>query len=110
MNQEIISGKYEHPIIGIIGATQPLPGYNPREAVKLGYLLRQSMEKKGTLFTGGVHGVGVDIYRGIIDYCLEKNVSDKFFILFPDINSNPPEEYFNLAKKANLALKIEKAG
>ncbi|MBI2105635.1 hypothetical protein HYT56_02235 [Candidatus Woesearchaeota archaeon] len=111
MKLEEITQRYEHPIIGIIGATSPLPDYDSDDAFRLGYDLREFVEEKGSLFTGGVQGVGVDIYSGIVDYCLEKNVGDKFFILFPDFELAPPEEYFKLAEKTkNGILRMEKAG
>ncbi len=111
MRLEEITSKYEHPIIGIIGATSPLQGYDSQEARKLGYRLRGLVEKRGSLFTGGVSGVGVDTYRGIVDYCLERRVSDKFFILFPDIEPEPDKEYFRLAEQTNEGiLKLERAG
>jgi len=111
MKLEEITQKYEHPIIGIIGATSPLPDYDSDDAFRLGYNLREFVEEKGSLFTGGVQGVGVDVYRGIVDYCLEKAVEDKFFVLFPDIESEPPEEYFKLAEKTkNSVLRVEKIG
>jgi predicted Rossmann-fold nucleotide-binding protein len=102
--------KYEHPIIGVIGATQPSIGYSKQETIKLGYELRKFVEKKGNIFTGGVPGVGLDAYRGIIDYCLEHSVNDKTFLLYPNINILPSEEYFQLANKINNKLNIETAG
>ena len=111
MKLEEITAKYERPIIGIIGATSPLPGYDSDEAYRLGYELREVVDKQGSLFTGGVPGVGLDVYRGIADHCAEKGVEDKFFILLPNIEIEPPEEYFRLAEKTkNKALKIERAG
>ncbi len=102
---------YEKPIIGVIGAAVPLPQYDEKEARKLGYELRKLVERRGTLFTGGVPGIGFDFYQGIVDYSIEKNVSDKFFVLFPEGQMGPPEEYFELAKKTkNCILRIEKAG
>lgn len=111
MRLEEIIEKYERPLIGIIGATSPLPDYDSDDAYRLGYELRRAVEKKGTLFTGGVHGVGLDAYQGITDYCAEKGVEDKFFVLFPEIEIEPPNEYFTLAEKTkNRILKVERAG
>ena len=108
--KEIVE-KYEHPIIGVIGATSPLPNYDSDDAYRLGYELRNFVENKGTLFTGGVSGVGIDIYNGIIGYCLEKGVSDKFFVLFPNMKLEPTEEYFRLAEKTkDKILKVERVG
>ena len=110
MTLEEITTEYEHPIIGVIGATVPLENYDSDDAYRLGYDLRELVDKKGTLFTGGVPGVGIDVYKGIIHYCLEKKVKDKFFILFPDMELEPPEEYFRLAEQTGGILNVEKAG
>jgi len=111
MKLEEITAKHEHPIIGIIGATSPLPDYDSDDAYRLGYELRQVVDSKGSLFTGGVSGVGIDVYRGIVDYCLEKGVDDKFFVLFPNMDFEPPQEYFKLAGKTkNGVLRVEKVG
>lgn len=111
MKLEEITARHEHPIIGIIGATSPLPDYDSDDAYRLGYELRQVVDNKGSLFTGGVSGVGIDVYRGIADYCLEKGVDDKFFVLFPNMDFEPPQEYFKLAGKTkNRVLRVEKVG
>ncbi len=111
MKLEEITNKYEHPIIGVICATSPLPGYDSDDAYRLGYELRGVVDKLGSLFTGGVSGVGIDVYRGIVDYCLEKGVEDKFFVLFPDRDFEPPQEYFKLAERTkNGILRVEKVG
>ena len=111
MKLEEITSKYERPIIGIIGAASPLPGYDSDDAYRLGYELREVVDKKGSLFTGGVSGVGIDVYRGIVDYCLEKRVEDKFFVLSPNIEFELPQEYFRLAERTkNGALRVEKVG
>src|SRR3989344_1267642 len=107
--KEIIE-KYQHPIIGIVGASTPLPGYNPREAKDLGYKLRDFVEKGGSLFTGGVPGVGLDVYEGIVGYCEERGVEDKFFVMLPT-DISPPQEYFDLASRTkNGKLIVESAG
>lgn len=111
MKLEDITKKYGSPIIGIIGATSPLPDYDSDDAYRLGYELREVVNKKGSLFTGGVSGVGTDVYRGIVDYCIEHGVDDKFFVLFPDIDFEPPKEYFRLAGKTKSgALRVERVG
>jgi predicted Rossmann-fold nucleotide-binding protein len=108
---EEVIGRYEHPIIGVIGATNPSEGYNNEDAKKLGYELRKLVSFKGSIFTGGVYGVGLDLYDGIIDYCMEHVVDDKFFVLFPDIPYNVPEEYHDLAKYTQSeTLRVEKLG
>jgi len=111
MTLEEITKKYERPLIGIIGANSPLPNYDSDDAYRLGYELRRIASKQGTLFTGGVSGVGVDVYNGIVDYCNEEGIEDKFFVLFPEGNIKPSPEYFDLAKSIkNGVLKVERAG
>jgi predicted Rossmann-fold nucleotide-binding protein len=100
----------QHPIIGIIGAINPSPEYDSDDAYRLGYDLREAIADKGTLFTGGVPGVGIDAYRGITDYCRENGADDRFFVLFPE-GMEPPQTYFQLAKQTrNQALRIVRAG
>jgi len=108
---EEITKKYERPLIGIIGASSPLPNYDSDDAYRLGYELRRIVSNRGTLFTGGVSGVGVDVYQGIVGYCVEKSLEDKFFVLFPEGNIQPSQEYFDLIKSLkNSTLKVERAG
>lgn len=108
---EEIASKYERPIIGIVGAISPLPGYDSDDAYRLGHELRRVVEKRGSLFTGGVAGVGVDVYAGIVDYCSQNGVGDKFFVLFPNISDQPSEEYFALAERTKKrTLNVERAG
>ncbi|VVB77632.1 Uncharacterised protein [uncultured archaeon] len=111
---EEITRKYEYPILGIIGATVPSEDYPEDETVELGYRLRELIqENNGTLFTGGVSGVGLDFYRGVIDYCKRNGVDDKFFCLFPNFDGtevNPPEEYYELANEINKQLSVERFG
>jgi len=110
MSLENISSRYEKPIIGVIGATSPLPDYDSDDAYRLGYELRELVTKKGTLFTGGVHGVGIDVYRGIVDYSIEKGIGDKFFVLVPN-GFQPPQDYIRMAGKTkNGVLRVETAG
>ncbi|MDO8508806.1 MAG: hypothetical protein Q7S27_03930 [Nanoarchaeota archaeon] len=108
---ENIIKKYERPLIGIIGAANPLPDYDSDDGYRLGYELREAVNNKGTLFTGGVPGIGVDVYSGIVDYSVEKGLDDKFFILFPEMEMEPSEDYFTLANKTkNGSLRVEKIG
>lgn len=100
----------EQPLIAIIGATVPTREYERRFGVEVGFLLRQHIEsRRGTLFTGGVSGVGVDVYAGIMQYCVDelrkqqinkKMPDDRFFVLVPgndcitfrkDLNLKEPE-------------------
>src|SRR3989344_4806210 len=95
MKTEEIRTKHEKPIIGIIGATSPLRDYTKEMGIELGYKLRGFLEgKQGSLFTGGVPGVGADVYEGISKYCEENNLEDRFFVLVPEDEFVPPLEYF----------------
>ncbi|MBN2052338.1 hypothetical protein JW756_02445 [Candidatus Woesearchaeota archaeon] len=92
----------EYPIIGAIGAASPTVPYNPTTGVKTGYFLRELIEKKGgSLFTGGMEGVGIDIYVGIALYCKEhKTTEDHFFVLFPEGDLKPADgKYEEIASK-----------
>jgi hypothetical protein len=84
-----IKSNRENPIIGVIGAIFPDNNYKKIMGIEVGYSLREFVESKaGTIFTGGVEGVGVDVYTGIIKYCIDKKINehmidDKFFVLIP---------------------------
>ena len=111
MKLESILPRYELPLIGVIGATVPLHGYNSLNCRMLGYKLRELVNGGGTLFTGGVEGVGLDFYEGVSDYCEEHKTDDKFFVLFPEFNFEVNKSYHDLAKKTkNKILAIEKIG
>jgi predicted Rossmann-fold nucleotide-binding protein len=98
MNQELIHRIRQEqgtPLIGVIGATNPSEEYRSEIGIKVGYELRTFIEeKKGGIFTGGVEGVGIDVYVGVMRNCLENNhvsslngkkfgFNDRFFILVP---------------------------
>ncbi|MBN2141733.1 hypothetical protein JW711_00230 [Candidatus Woesearchaeota archaeon] len=107
---ESIIQRHSHPIIGIIGATDPLPGYDDYDNYMLGYHLREAIGNQGSLFTGGVLGAGRDSYEGIVQYCTENNVDDRFFVVLPE-KIEPPQEYLDLAKKTSRGtLHVEPAG
>ncbi len=84
------------PLIGVAGGTSPTPGYTQDVGMQTGYELRRYVETRdGTIFTGGVGGVGIDVYLGVVKFCVDKlkrrmplirNGSmpeDKFFVLAP---------------------------
>ena len=96
------------PIIGVIGATAPQNDYNRNQGIKVGYKLREAINSAGTIFTGGVNGVGVDVYIGVMKFCVDHgNLDDKFFVLIPQfltirgtqeqISYDTPEAYHVLA-------------
>ena len=68
--------------IGIIGAAMPAKGYSPEAGVELGRVLRGYVAGGGFIFTGGVSGVGVDVYQGVID--ASGGQEDRFFVLLPE--------------------------
>jgi len=83
-SKELISS-LSGPIIGFIGATMPEIGYDREFTKSIGYELRGNTHSKGgTLFTGGVCGVGLHAYRGIAKYCIDNNLKDDgFFVMIP---------------------------
>jgi len=109
----------ESPMIGVIGATAPTTPYKDLQGFEVGYKIREFLEKNpGTIFTGGVGGVGSDVYFGIVKYCINQGVKtgeipkDKFFVIVPngmayvdfkthrkvDLPFSLPETYTLLAK------------
>jgi len=99
-----IRAQQEKPLIGVIGSTRPTRDYKREFGMNAGYKLRDyAGQYGGSVFTGGVNGVGVDVYAGVIKYCidklLEKRLSlsrsmadDKFFVLVPEY-----EEFLNVS-------------
>ncbi|PIZ51645.1 hypothetical protein COY27_02930 [Candidatus Woesearchaeota archaeon CG_4_10_14_0_2_um_filter_33_13] len=89
--------RQEHgtPIVGVIGATNPSEEYHSEMGIKVGYELRNFIGyKNGSIFTGGVEGVGIDTYIGVMRNCMEHSrlistegehlgFDDRFFILVP---------------------------
>lgn len=135
---EKIRKERQGPLIGIIGATMPDDGYNPMLAFLTASLLRKRLDK-GTIFTGGVAGVGVDAYFGIVSRCMMENEiakkakmpsefgDDKFFILIPfkhvvqqqkghgefiavSVPYDPPAAYEKMALSASLVIREVRAG
>ncbi|MBI4152829.1 LOG family protein [Candidatus Woesearchaeota archaeon] len=103
--QKIRKQKKGH-LIGVIGATMPSPEYDQDSGVEIGQRLRRYLEgRDGFIFTGGVGGVGVDIYEGVIQECdingyyspvkgeCEKRFDDRFFVLVPEYDEEimPPK-------------------
>jgi len=81
-------------LIGVIGATMPSPKYDSDSGIEIGQRLRKYLDsREGFIFTGGVLGVGVDIYEGVIRECVrngyyspldgENRFDDRFFVLVP---------------------------
>jgi len=85
-----VRNKFAHPIIGAIGATSPSREYSSEIGEQVGMVLRSFIEShKGSIFTGGVYGVGVDVYTGVMKYCVVQAIKtgkfpeDLFFVLVP---------------------------
>lgn len=85
-----INQEYPGIKIGVIGAATPTEGYASYLGEELGRRLRRYIGEKGFIFTGGVAGVGVDVYRGICEESEEKG--DRFFVLLPE-GISPDDEY-----------------
>jgi hypothetical protein len=120
-----IKAERETPIIGVIGASVPDSLYDELDGMGLGYKLRMHLkDQRGTIFTGGVGGVGVDTYKGVVlgtkDLRRESGneVPDKFFLLVPEtvevgrkiIPYCPPAEYKALAKSLGKKIDMVVAG
>jgi predicted Rossmann-fold nucleotide-binding protein len=112
-----IKERKKSPLIAVIGATDPTPQYKPKMGIEVGYFLRKNLEDEGTIFTGGVSGIGIDVYEGAMNYCkealnLHKPAIDRFFVLVPEnhyafdtdtqetylLQYRVPEKYFTLAR------------
>jgi len=122
----------EKPLIGIIGATTPTTPYHFSQGFEVGYEVRKVIqESMGTVFTGGVEGIGTDAYAGVVKYCIDEGIrtgivpKDKFFVVIPKkiefidwktkekqvYPYSPPEMYNLLAKLlSDKSLDIVRAG
>jgi len=129
---ENIKKKQGSPLIGIIGSTRPTEIYNMQMGIQVGYEIRKFLDNsKGKIFTGGVNGVGVDSYVGVLKFCIEniqkKGYLDesKFFVAIPKFDAetrfedffpreinipySPSSAYFNLAnlsKENKLEIEV----
>ncbi|MDE1823074.1 MAG: LOG family protein [Candidatus Micrarchaeota archaeon] len=93
---EKIRSEKQQPLIAVVGAQFPNKDYDRNTGIETGYLLRKHIgSRPGTLFTGGVEGVGVDIYTGVIRRCVDElresarktMPDDRFFVLLPKFGS-----------------------
>jgi hypothetical protein len=128
-----VRSRWQSPIIGIIGATIPTEEYTRGMGIEVGYAVREHLSEAGSVFTGGVDGVGVDAYAGIMKYCIDQGLSkgrlpeDRFFVLIPHyfmmgpprrgirrqarVEYDPPQSYAVLAALSKEGkLSIERAG
>jgi hypothetical protein len=112
-----IRGNKEQPLIAIIGATVPTKEYDRHFGMEVGYLIRQHISPlNGTLFTGGVNGVGVDVYTGVMQYCVDelrrdrtgkKMPDDRFFVLVPSHEYIPCGKGFGLLEPKYQCVPFE---
>lgn len=91
-----IVSEYRPPRIGVIGGTC-LSRYNEDLCIAIGAALRMFADKEGWLFTGGVEGVGLEVYRGIARYSSEHKIDDRFFTLLP--YGSTPWGYNEIARR-----------
>ena len=89
MKLKQLTGK--SPIIGIIGSTRPTKPYYQELGILVGYYLKKALHElgKGVLFTGGVTGVGVDVYAGIASYCIKEKIPAEFLTIIPETYEVP---------------------
>ncbi|GEM_PF-3434817 len=97
---ERIRKEHPLPLIGVIGATNPTTQYKKEVGVSVGWILRDFIEiSNGSIFTGGVNGVGIDVFAGITKWCIETGLKkgslppSKFFVLVPQFDESELE-YF----------------
>lgn len=81
---EIDRTDIEKPVIAVLGATSPNEDYIPLMGWRIGRLLRDEV-MNGSICTGGVEGVGLDVYCGFVDTCLQTSdkPNDRFFVAIP---------------------------
>ena len=76
----------------VIGATSPTEGYQNSDGEELGRHLgnwfKAEPDRGNHLFTGGVDGVGVDVYKGLAG--ADSNADDIFSVLLPQFVSPAP--------------------
>lgn len=121
----------ERPLIAVIGATIPTKEYNATMGLDIGRAIRDNIDKHpGTIFTGGVEGVGVNVYHGVVNHSFYYATfgrpipKTRFFVLVPNNElvedeitggfSNKkyevPESYHELSKLARQELTIVRIG
>lgn len=113
-----VRGKHESPIIGIIGSSLPDYNYTAQVGVASGYIISEYCHKNnGSIFTGGVSGVGADVFTGVSLYCSKfKKKDSKFFVLIPEKtilnefhqneNKEMEEISFNLPKSYQIISQL----
>jgi len=98
---EEIRHRYAGPKISVIGAVSPTAPYTIDIGVKIGAKLREYAGTDGYIFTGGVEGVGLDIYGGIAS--VVGGGEDRFFVLLPE-GVNVPGGYNRVSQKGAVAV------
>ncbi len=120
-----IRGKYPKPLIAAIGGGNPNVPYDIQMGLRVGQEMTVFMNKenRGTLFTGGMGGVGVDIFVGVVKHRLFAKYPNHFFVLIPEsevfsfqgkdelpIEFREAEAYTKLAALADIPLVRERVG
>lgn len=81
---EEIRQRFPSPIIGVIGASNPDYDYSPQMGIIAGFMIaKRCHEQGGSIYTGGVDGVGSDVFTGVALYCAKHNVKIPFFVMIP---------------------------
>lgn len=110
MSTDEILARHKRPIIAVLGSIEPDIEFELDDAVRLGYMLGEFCKEGGTVMTGGVQGVGVAAYSGLLDYCSESRNNISFFVLLPCDDNIQPIEYMDLASRSGHDLVIERIG
>ncbi len=79
-----IKNNFTGPLIAVIGAASPGYEYVPQLGIVAGYELRKLCKDKGYLFSGGVEGIGADVFTGACIYATQNKFPSKFFVVIPD--------------------------
>lgn len=88
-----IKSKFTGPLIAVIGASSPGYEYAPQLGIVAGYELRKLCNNNGYLFSGGVEGVGADVFTGACIYATQNKFPSKFFVVIPDNYTIPGDQY-----------------
>src|SRR5947207_839694 len=129
MKADLIKSQLRGKVIGVIGSTSPTSPYRGHMGFLVGYMLQEMLGDKNTLLTGGVEGVGVDVFCGyaahkssgnfvaLIPHTVEYPVMDEFnghiFDTKPQYTSVPyalPDEYMVIAQTTNTLIKEVRGG
>lgn len=105
-----LESTFERPFISVIGSTSPTQPYISRMGIEVGRALRAYLDgRKGSIFTGGVEGVGVDAYAGAAVHCIRSASNSlgelprsRFFTLIPHFFSSKPTSILGVVRPVKL--------